>query len=64
MKIISQHSGSISENTVKSISRLEDVIKEFKDIKVDNRESMEDKNKMLIKIKTLNEKISDKIDRN
>lgn len=64
LKIISQHSGSISENTVKSISRLEDVIKEFKDIKVDNRESMEDKNKMLIKIKTLNEKISDKIDRN
>jgi methyl-accepting chemotaxis protein/cell division protein FtsB len=64
LKIISQHSTSISENTIKSISKLEEVIKEFKDIKIDNRESMEDKNKMLIKIKTLNEKVSDKVERN
>lgn len=64
LKIISQHSAAISDSTIQSIARLESVINEFKVIKIEARESVDDKNKMLIKIKTLSEKISDKIDRN
>lgn len=60
LKNASQRSAKLSEKTMEGISQLEIANKEFKETKNNNRESIEDKNKMLLKIKVLDEKISEK----
>lgn len=62
LKIISQYSNNIAEKTNDSMQQLDLSNKEFKEAKNKNRESIEDKSKILLKVKTLNEKINEKIE--
>lgn len=58
---ISVNSTQISSKTEEAVKQLEMANKEFKNSKMENRESIENKNKILLKIKALCEKVAERI---
>ena len=62
LKSVSQNANFISDQTKEGLNKVDLSGKEFKDIKNANREAIDEKNKILSKLKVVKEKVEDKLD--